>query len=160
MNQLWQLIQQMQGMGFSPYQTSGSSSLAGLTGSDIQSVIESTYDIPEGIELDPEMFGTFDLSALAGGLQKTYSPRMDLATSSTSRDLESAISGKLGKKAIGSFAGSGQWGDYLTSARDVYGQKVGEILSEIERDKYIWGEGVGELLEGWTDVGETYSAPT
>ena len=78
------LINQMRGMGFfTGFEgTPSASDIAGLSGTDIMNVVRQTYQVPEDVELTPEMFSTFDMNKLLGGMQKTYSPQLEAASGS------------------------------------------------------------------------------
>ena len=122
-------------------------------------MVQQTYDIPEGVELTPEMFSTFDMNKLLGGMQKTYSPQLESKAGSLSDSLAMAVSGKEGKRAFGGFAGSGGAQSFTQGAKDVYGRKMGEELGRIQEQKGIWSSSTDPILKSWMDVGQTYSSP-
>ena len=159
------LINQMRGMGFfSGFEgTPSASDIANLSSTDIMNQIRQTYSIPggdgSGVDLDPGMFSSFDMNQLLGGMQKTYSPQLESAGGSLSDSLAMAIGGKEGKQAYGGFAGSGAGQSFTQGARDVYGRKMGEELSNIEQQKAMWAESTDPTIQQWMDVGQTYSAP-
>ena len=156
------LINQMRGMGFfTGFEgTPSASDIAGLSGTDILNVVRQTYQVPEDVELSPEMFSTFDMNKLLGGMQKTYSPQLEAASGSLSDSLAMAIGGKEGKQAFGGFAGSGSGQAFTQGARDVYGRKMGQELSNVDQQKAMWAESTDPTTSSWLDVGQTYSTPT
>ena len=58
------------------------------------------------------------------------------------------------RKLIFDIAGAG------TGARDVYGRKMGQELSNVDQQKAMWAESTDPTTSSWLDVGQTYSTPT
>lgn len=145
-----QILEQISGLNVeSPAGPGSFTGLATLDAGDILQGMEETYSL-QGM-LSSGMFETISPNLIAGALQKTYSPMLSQSNKNLLGDLVRSTQGSEGAKAAGGFAGSGFYEDYVSQARDVYGQKAGAMLGDIQMKKQASLQGIQDIIQNWQD---------
>jgi len=106
------------------------SGIANLSPDSIASAVAGTYGIDQSL-LPSHLFSGFNKGLFEGTYGKTYSPIVQAQQNPLIQDLTASIEGHKGKRAFGGFAGSQQGQDYMSQAKDVYGQKMSGVLADV-----------------------------
>ena len=119
-----------------------------FSSTNIQSALSSITgkDIPAGMAptITQDQFKAMQFG--------TYRPMLGQQTQSLLGDLQSTLGGKAMKQAYGGFAGASGAGQVSQQARDVYGQKAGNVLQDIGRLQSEGKQGVSGILQAWRNT--------
>lgn len=126
---LQNILQQLQNLGlgggyYTPGggQTANFMGIGNITPQQIQEALISQYDMnPQ--DLNPAMFSSISSGLLESSLGKSYRPQIEAKGQSLLSNLQGALGGKVGKRAVGGFAGSGQ-GKNIDNRQKIFTGKV------------------------------------
>ena len=145
-----QLLAQLSGMGLG---TQG----FGATGQDIATSLGGQYNIPESLKA--EMFQSINPNLLKSASMGGYSPLFQQKKSSLIPGLIASQSGQKAKKAFGGFAGTGGAQMQQQQAKDVYGQGMGDVLSQAMTSKTQSLGTIQDIINQWQQTAQSFVGP-
>ena len=166
MNFLQNILQQLQNLGlgggyYTPGggQTANFMGIGNITPQQIQEALISQYDMnPQ--DLNPAMFSSISSGLLESSLGKSYRPQIEAKGQSLLSNLQGALGGKVGKRAVGGFAGSGQGKKYRQQAKDIYGQGMTDVLATTGQHQLQGLEGIQSTIDQWLDTASEIKGPS
>ena len=144
-----QLLAQLSGMGL------GGQGF-GATGEDVATQLTSQYGL-EGTPLTGEMFQTISPELLKGASMGAYSPLFQQKQSSMLPQLMAKLGGQQAVKAHGGFAGSGGAQMQQQQAKDVYGQGMGDVLTQAMGAKSQSLGTVQDIINQWQQTAQSFT---
>tara|TARA_R110000824_G_scaffold52478_1_gene145526 strand:+ start:1376 stop:1846 length:471 start_codon:yes stop_codon:yes gene_type:complete len=142
------ILSQIEDMGFGQQSYMG---LGKLTGQDISSNLQSYFNLGSQ-DIPAHMFQGISSDMLKTGLQSTYSPQIQQTGSNLLGKLQETLGGQKAKQAGGGFAGSGQQQRYSQSAKDVYGQGMGDVLAQTGQQRLSGLQNVQDIINQWKET--------
>ena len=143
-----QLLAQLSGMGLG---TQG----FGATGQDIATQLGGHYNIPDSLKA--EMFQTINPELLKSASMGAYSPLFQQKQSSMVPKLMQQLGGQQAKKAFGGFAGTGGAAMQQQQAKDVYGQGMGDVLSQAMGAKSQSLQTLQDIINQWQATAQSFT---
>ena len=145
MAQIQDILSQLQQMGIGGTSYGG---IAGITPEQIAGGLQSTYGLTAE-DLPSSMFQGITQGALGAGLGKTYAPQIQAGSSSLISKLQESLGGKVGRKAMGGFAGSGQGQTFTQGAKDVYGKGMSDVLGQAGQQRMTGLSNIQDMINQW-----------
>ena len=143
-----QLLAQLAGMGL------GEQGF-GATGQDIATSLGGQYDIADS--LTQEMFQGINPELLKSASMGAYSPLFQQKQSSMIPQLMQQLGGQKARKAYGGFAGTGGAGMQQQQARDVYGQGMGDVLTQAMSGKTQSLGTIQDIINQWQQTAQSFT---
>ena len=119
-------------LGLSDYSYSD---IPSITPDQISEGLMGQFGITDASMLPSSLFTSLTPDILSATYGKTYSPLMQSKQSPLIRDLLNKMSGEKSRQAFGGFAGSGQAKDFVSTAKDVYGIGMTDVLTDVSTAK-------------------------
>ena len=142
-----QLLAQLAGMGL------GEQGF-GATGQNIATQLGGHYNIPDS--LNQQMFQTINPELVKSASMGAYSPLFQQKQSSLIPQLMSALGGQQAKKAYGGFAGAGRAQMQQQQAKDIYGQGMGDVLTQAMGAKPQSLQTIQDIINQWRATAESF----
>ena len=142
--------QLLSGLGVSGTSYGGLSSLGPES---IASGLATKYGIDKSM-LPSTLFQGISPGMMQGTYGKTYSPLIQAKQTPLLQGLTSGIEGLKGRQAMGGFAGSGQAKDYQTGVKDVYGQGMTDVLSDVRSSMGSSEQNIIDLINSWKQTAQ------
>ena len=140
------ILQQLQGLGFGG--SYGFGDISGFTPEQIQLAMQSSFDLgPQ--DLNSAMFQGISEDLLSGAMGKTYSPFLQATGQNLLGDLATQMGGKTARQAGGGFAGSGQFQQFESGARDVYGKGMAGALTGVQEKQSRSLQSIQDIINSW-----------
>jgi len=143
-----QLLAQLSGMGL------GGQGF-GATGEDVATSLGGQYNIPDSLKA--EMFQTINPALIKSASMGAYSPLFEQKQSSLMPQLMQQLGGQQAKKAYGGFAGSGGAAMQQQQAKDVYGQGMGDVLSQAMGAKTQSLGTIQDIINQWQQTAQSFT---
>ena len=145
-----QLLAQLQGMGL------GDTGF-GSSGQDVATQLGQQY-LPNNPEmLTHEMFQGINPELMKSASMGAYSPLFQQKQSSLIPQLMSQLGGQQARKAYGGFAGSGAAQIQQQQAKDVYGQGMGNVLSQAMGAKTQSLGTIQDIINQWQATAQSFT---
>ena len=145
-----QLLAQLQGMGL------GDTGF-GSSGQDVATQLGQQY-LPNNPEmLTQQMFQGINPELIKSASMGAYSPLFQQKQSSLIPQLMSQLGGQQARKAYGGFAGSGGAQIQQQQAKDVYGQGMGNVLSQAMGAKTQSLGTIQDIINQWQQTAQSFT---
>ena len=145
-----QLLAQLQGMGL------GDTGF-GSSGQDVATQLGQQY-LPNNPEmLTQQMFQGINPELIKSASMGAYSPLFQQKQSSLIPQLMSQLGGQQARKAYGGFAGSGGAQIQQQQAKDVYGQGMGNVLSQAMGAKTQSLGTIQDIINQWQATAQSFT---
>ena len=145
-----QLLAQLEGMGL------GGTGL-GSSGQDVATALGEQY-LPDSPEmLTEQMFQGINPELMKSASIGAYSPLFQQKQSSMLPQLMAKLGGQQARKAHGGFAGSGGAQMQQQQAKDVYGQGMGDVLSQAMGAKTQSLGTIQDIINQWQQTAQSFT---
>jgi hypothetical protein len=142
------ILGQVEGMGFGAQDYMG---LANLTPETISSKLQQYFGLT-GQDIPAHMFQGISADVLRSGLGKTYSPQLAATGDSMLSQLRDTMMGQKTRQAYGGFAGSSAGREAFSSAKDVYGKGMTDVLGQTSQQRLQGLQNVQNQINQWRDT--------
>ena len=143
------IMQELQGFGFNT-SNMGYGDLSSLTPEEIQAQMSKKFGLNIG-DLNPGMFQSIDEGLQKGMMGKQYSGFLESQSQDLLSKLLQSSTGKKANQAGGNFAGSGQFNQFQSGARDVYGKGMSGALSGVQEKQAESSNSILDIINSWRD---------
>ena len=145
-----QLLAQLEGMGL------GGTGF-GSSGQDVATALGEQY-LPDSPEmLTEQMFQGINPELMKSASIGAYSPLFQQKQSSMLPQLMAKLGGQQARKAHGGFAGSGGAQMQQQQAKDVYGQGMGDVLTQAMGAKSQSLGTVQDIINQWQQTAQSFT---
>ena len=146
-----QLLAQLAGMGL------GEQGF-GATGQNIATQLGEHYNLGDDT-LTEQMFQTINPELLKSASMGAYSPLFQQKQSSMVPQLMAQLGGQQAKRAFGGFAGTGGAAMQQQQARDVYGQGMGDVLTQAMGARGQSLQTIQDIINQWQATAQSFAGP-
>jgi hypothetical protein len=150
---LQSLINQLQGMGLLG-EAQGFGDIYNITPEQISGQLGALYDTA-GMEAG--MFSPFSKQLLTSVKPQTYTPFIESKGATILDELSKSLGGQKATKAAGGFAGGGGYGKFASGARDVYGQKMTDVLGQAGESRAKALGSLGDVIGTWKKTAQEFA---
>ena len=147
------LLNQLQGMGLLG-EAQGFGDVYGLTSEQISGQLGSLYGTSG---MDPGMFSPFSKQLLQAVKPQTYTPFIESKGASILDELSRSLGGQKARKAAGGFAGGGGYQQFAGGAKDIYGQKMTDVLGQAGESRAKALGSLGDVIGQWKKTAQEFA---